>query len=181
MRLFISGVFVTLFVMVVAGVGGLYTGVYNVAADEDDTAFEKWVLSAAMTNSVKAHTGSITPPSGFGDQHQVGHGFRLYEEMCVQCHGAPGKKPGEVGLGLRPEPSELSKAVRRWNTVELFWILKHGIKATGMPAFGKTHTEEQLWNLVAFVKTIPDLSPEQYKALDESTGPAHGHDHQHDH
>ena len=181
MRLFMSGFVAAILVLIAGATAVIYTGAYNVAADEDHTVLETRILSTAMTNSVKAHTGSITPPPSYDDEHQVGHGFRLYDEMCVQCHGAPGKKPGEVGLGLRPEPRELSKVVRRWKTAELFWIVKHGIKATGMPAFGKTHTEEQLWSVVAFVQTLPDLSPERYKALDESTGPSHDHDHQHTH
>jgi mono/diheme cytochrome c family protein len=184
MRLFISGVVAAILVLIAGGMALIYTGAYNVAADEDHTALETWILSAAMTNSVKARASSITPPPGYDDEHQIDHGFRLYDEMCVQCHGAPGKKSGEVGLGLRPEPPELSKVVRRWNTAELFWILKHGIKSTGMPAFGKTHTEEQLWNLVAFVQRLPQLTPDQYKAQDKSTAPAHDHDHgshEHDH
>src|SRR2546423_13483863 len=58
--------------------------------------------------------------------------------MCVQCHGAPGRDPGIVGKGLRPPPPVLSEAVRPWDRAELFWIVKNGIKMTGMPASGPT-------------------------------------------
>jgi cytochrome c553 len=187
MKLFISGFLVAVLVLMSIGAALIYGGAYNVAADDGHSAIETQILSAAMTYSVKAHAGSITPPSGFDNEHQIGHGFRLYDEMCVECHGAPGKKPGEIGIGLTPQPPTLSKTVGRWNMAELFWILKHGIKATGMPAFGKTHSDEQLWSLVAFIKKLPGLTPEQYKSLNETTGPMHDHgkdrgdDHEHQH
>jgi len=169
--------FITAILLLVGGVAALiYSGAYNVAASEDDTALEKWILRATMTNSVKAHAGATAPPQGFDAEDHVHAGFHLFDEMCVQCHGAPGKERGEVGLGLRPEPPALSDAVRRWNTAQLFWIVKHGIKATGMPAFGKTHSETQLWNLVAFVQKLPDLSPERYGELGAG---GHGHEHTH--
>jgi len=55
------------------------------------------------------------------------------------------------------------------NDAEIYWIVKHGIKLTGMPAFGPTHDENELWGLVAIVKEIPRMSPEQYRQLVKST------------
>src|SRR5438067_7484003 len=111
----------------------------------------------------------------------------MASDFMMRCasngHGAPGKKPGEIGVGLTPRPPDLSKSVTRWNAAQLVWISKHGIKATGMPAFGKTHSDEQLWSLVAFIQQLPSLTPEQYKSLNETTGPVddHGHDQDHGH
>src|SRR6202011_5486580 len=76
----------------------VYRGACNVAASEDHTGIEKWLLATAMTNSVKAHAREISPPAGFNDEMQ-NQGYRLFDDMCVQCHGAPGKKRGEVGVG----------------------------------------------------------------------------------
>src|SRR6266567_237876 len=93
-------------------------------------------------------------------------------------------RSAEVGPGLRPEPPDLSEVAGRWNPPQLLWILKHGIIATGMPAFGSTHTQEQLWDLVAFVQKLPRLSPEQYKGLEQGAGAGHEHgthEHQHGH
>jgi mono/diheme cytochrome c family protein len=136
-----------------------------------------------MTNSVKAHADAAVPLR-FDDEEHVREGFRIFDEMCVECHGAPGKRRGEVGLGLRPQPPELSEVVRRWTAAQLLWILQHGIIATGMPAFGTTHSENQLWDLVAFVQRLPDLSPEQYRGFEQGAGARHehnGHEHQHGH
>ncbi len=119
MKSFVLGIITAFAVLVAAGLAAIYGGIYNVAADEPHTTIEKWILGTAMTNSVKAHARSIVPPSDFGAEHRIHDGYHLFDEMCVQCHGAPGKKPGEVGLGLRPEPPDLSRAVTRWNTAQL--------------------------------------------------------------
>jgi len=181
MKSFVLGIITAFAVLVAAGLAAIYGGIYNVAADEPHTTIEKWILGTAMTNSVKAHARSIVPPSDFGAEHRIHDGYHLFDEMCVQCHGAPGKKPGEVGLGLRPEPPDLSRAVTRWNTAQLMWIVRHGIIATGMPAFGGTHTDEQLWNLIAFVEKLPGLTAEQYKAFERGGGQPHEREHQHGH
>ena len=92
--------------------------------------------------------------------------------------------PAKWGQGLRPQSPELSKVAHRWTPPQLFWILKQGIIATGMPAFGSTHTEDQLWDLVAFVQRLASLSPEQYRAFAQDTGAPHEHgphEHQHGH
>ncbi len=150
MKLFILGVLVA-----------IYTGAYNLAADKPHTAIETSILHTAMTNSVKSRAAAIVPPADLDAENRSRNGFHLFDEMCVQCHGAPGKKRGEVGMGLSPEPPDLARVARRWSTAELFWIVNHGIKATGMPAFGVTHTDEQLWSIVAFVEKLPDLTAEQ--------------------
>jgi len=181
---FMFGFAVAILLALIGGVALIYSGAYNVAADKDHTRIAKWILITAMTNSVKAHADAAAPPAGFDNEDHVRKGFRLFDEMCVQCHGAPGKKRGEVGPGLRPEPPDLSEVAGRWNPSQLLWILKHGIIATGMPAFGSTHTQEQLWDLVAFVQKLPRLSPEQYKGLEQGAGAGHEHgthEHQHGH
>ncbi len=180
MKLFVSGFFTAISVLIAVGLAVIYSGAYNVAADKDHTIVEKWVLSTAMIKSVKAHADHEMPPPDLSDDDRIREGFRLFGEMCVQCHGAPGKKPGEVGLGLRPQPPSLSEAAGRWNTAQLLWIVRHGIKATGMPAFGGTHTDEQLWSIVAFLQKLPDLSPEKYKTFDQGSGLRHEQrDHKH--
>ncbi len=175
MKLFVLGLVTAVALLVIAGLAAIYAGIYNVAADKPHTAVETWLLHTAMTNSVKAHANATVPPSDFSAEHRIHDGFHLFDEMCVQCHGAPGKKPGEIGLGLRPEPPELSKVVTRWNTAQRFWIVKHGIIGTGMPAFGGTHTDEQLWNIAAFLERLPGLTAEQYKGLEHGGGKPHGH------
>ena len=85
-----------------------------------------------------------------------------YKEMCELCHGGPGKEPSEVGKGLRPQPPSLVKAAPELRDTEIFWVVKHGIRMTGMPAFGLTHPDAELWEVVALVRSLPSTSPREY-------------------
>jgi mono/diheme cytochrome c family protein len=71
-----------------------------------------------------------------------------------------------MGRGLRPQPPPLADVVPEWSTAELFWIAKHGIRMTGMPAWGPTHGDDELWAMVAFVKTLPTMSAEDYRRME---------------
>jgi hypothetical protein len=85
----------------------------------------------------------------------------------------------------RPARTHVSptEAAKEWSTAELFWIVKHGVKMTGMPAFGPTHSDERLWTVVAFLKQLPQISPEKYTEMKQASAKHHeGHDeHTHDH
>jgi mono/diheme cytochrome c family protein len=95
----------------------------------------------------------------------VRNGLGHYREMCVVCHGAPGVPKSEIGMGLNPDPPDLAHEGAEQAPARLFWVLKNGIKMTGMPSFGMTHTDEQLWAMVAFLKQLPKLNPQQYAAM----------------
>ena len=142
-------------------------GAYNVAANVPDPGIVKWLLSTHMQRSVARHAGSSSAPTQFSDQ-QVKDGLRIYKETCVYCHGAPGKDPGDIGKGLNPEPPYLPDTVGRWTNEQLFWIIKNGIKMTGMASYSAVHKDEEIWNLVAFVRRLPKMTPEQYGQMDQS-------------
>lgn len=155
----------------------MYSGIYNVAATNPDAAPVQWTFNTIMENSIKSRAGGTNVPT-LSDSAKIQAGFQAFDQMCVTCHGAPGEDPSFIGKGLRPDPPELSEVVNDWTVPELHWILKHGIKMTGMPAFGPTHTDAELWEIVAFMQQLPKLSPQEYAALQEaSTGQGHGHTH----
>lgn len=169
--LFLVG-FVSAFIAIAAaGAAYIYSGHFNVAATEPESLLMQWALSSTKDRSVSARARAVTPPPGPPSQ-KIGEAFLSFSEMCVQCHGAPGKEPGMIGKGLQPSPPALAEAVRRWDRAELFWIVKNGIKMTGMPAFAPTHSDEQLWLLVAFLERLPNLTPEQYKEMEQKFGAA---------
>ncbi len=155
----------------------IYMGKYDIAATKPHTKITEFILDIATEKSIRSHAAGITVPS-LDDESMIKTGFDHYKEMCVGCHGAPGVKPSELAEGLYPEPPELEDEIEDFSSEELYWITKNGIKMTGMPAFGPTHTEEELWSIVAFLKKLPDLTPEEYKAMggNETTG-SHEHDH----
>jgi mono/diheme cytochrome c family protein len=110
--------------------------------------------------------------------------------MCVDCHLAPGAKQSEMREGLYPQPPDLTQHVDA-SPAEMFWVIKHGIKMSAMPAWGKTHDDGSIWGLVAFVQKLPELTPDQYRGLvrtgdevhdlrtQQSRG-EHHHNHAHD-
>lgn len=162
----IIGVLGTAILALLVALFVVYTGAYNIAASYPHGALARWLLQTTMKQSVQRHAQTAPePPQNLGSL--TSRGAQLYDEMCVQCHGAPGVERKEVGKGLRPEPPELAKSVPEWSDKELFWIVKHGIRLTGMPAWGETHNNKQVWAAVAFLKTLPSLDAERYKAAHE--------------
>jgi hypothetical protein len=77
-----------------------------------------------------------------------------------------------IGKGLNPEPPYLADTVGRWTNAQLFWIIKNGIKMTGMGSYGAVHKDEEIWNLVAFVQRLPKMTPEQYGQMEQQASAA---------
>jgi len=178
---------VTVFILaVLGGIIFIYTGTYNVAATSEDNGILHWVLQTTREESIDRRAEDVIPPpaSTLSDPQTLRIGFDHYNEMCVVCHGAPGVEPGEAREGLNPKPPMLAKTAKDIPAQELFWVIKHGIKMTGMPAWGPTHSDDKIWAMVAFVKTLPNLTPAQYKAMQQQTASGESHhatEHSHDH
>ena len=168
---FVWGFLSALILVVVGALAVTYTGAYNVAANVPDAGIVKWLLSTNMQRSVASRAQSVKPPAQLTEQ-QARDGLHVYKETCVYCHGAPGKDPGDIGKGLNPEAPYLPDTVGRWTNAQLFWIIKYGIKMTGMASYGTAHKDEEIWNLVAFVQRLPKMTPEQFSQMEHE--PAKG-------
>ncbi|MGB5084433.1 MAG: cytochrome c [Methylocystis silviterrae] len=161
---FLAGFVIAFIVSALGAFLGIVSGVYNVAATAPHTDLVRVILNWTMRNSVRVHAGNESPETWSEDQARKG--FKDYDAMCIICHSAPGKERSYISKGLRPEPPNLAEASERWSSAELFWIIKNGVKMTAMPAFGPTHQDEQIWNIVAFVRRLPRLSAEQFRAME---------------
>ncbi len=167
----------------VAVAGGIYFfgGFYSVsAANGGNTALE-WAVRKVRMASVAQHGSAPAPPVWFDDSETVQAGAREFaEEGCVHCHGAPGTKPSPMVRGMRPQPPELARAAQRLSNDELFWVVKNGIRMTGMPAFGGMDNTE-IWRVVAFVNRMSSITPMQYERWSAAAGghaevgETHGH------
>jgi mono/diheme cytochrome c family protein len=115
-----------------------------------------------MKRSVRQRSEHIAVPS-LGARHQVVRGHALYREHCEQCHGGPGVAPKPFALGMTPTPANLAHTAREWPAADLFWVVKEGIKMTGMPAWSFRLHDDDLWALVAFMRELPRLSPADYR------------------
>ena len=159
---------VEIVLLVVIAVVVIQTGAYDVAATNPHYGITEKILSTTMDKSVHKHAGGIEVSATY-DSPDLDEGFEHYHEMCVTCHGAPGVDKSEAGEGLNPRAPDLSKSVTDLSPQEVFWILKNGIKMTGIPAFGPTHDDEKLWDLTAFVKRLPEMTPERYHEMAEDS------------
>ena len=168
MKILLS-VLLTLVVLLAGSIIFIYSGQYNVSAINEETGITKWVLNTTMDNSVAHYSKNISVPD-LNDSLMIKEGFEHYNEMCVSCHGASGKEETELSRGLNPPPPYLVEHAKEMDPRELFWITKNGIKMTGMPAWGKTHSDEKIWEIVAFMKKLPDISAEQYEKMESESG-----------
>jgi mono/diheme cytochrome c family protein len=177
---------VALLVLIGAAAVGIYAGLYNIAADVPHTQPVYWLLETARDRSIAARARDVVVPHDLNDPTRISKGAGQYADMCSGCHLAPGMKRTEISQGLYPRAPELRRKTDL-TPAEQFWVVKHGIKMTGMPAWGVTHDDDLLWDVVAFVRKLPELTPEQYEALVKNA-PKHeelmqememGHDHEH--
>lgn len=166
--------------LAVALVVFIFSGVYDVAASTPHLGVVRQVLKTIQHESVERRSENIQAPR-LDDPAMIRTGLVHYHEMCVTCHGAPGVAISEIGQGLNPEPPDLVEEGAEEEPGELFWITKHGIKMTGMPSFGTTHSDEEIWAIVAFVQRMSKLTPAEYQALVREAGlePAAGEEHEH--
>jgi len=158
---------VALLVLIGAAAVGIYAGLYNIAADVPHTQPVYWLLETMRDRSIAARAREVVVPADLNDPTRISKGAGQYADMCSGCHLAPGMKRTEISQGLYPRAPEL----RRKTTLtpaEQFWVVKHGIKMTGMPAWGVTHDDDLLWDVVAFVRKLPELTKEQYETLVEN-------------
>lgn len=147
----------------------IHAGLYDVSATDQHTAPVYWALEAGMRNAVRLRARNISPPELSSDA-LVQRGFLLHRDACVQCHGAPGVPPEDVGKALLPAPNNLVQTAREWKAAEIYWVTKNGLKMTGMPAWGLRYPEDDLWAIVAFVKHLPRLTAADYAAMANDEG-----------
>jgi mono/diheme cytochrome c family protein len=152
-----------------SGLAILYSGAISVAVITPDWPIVTRVLDTAKNRSVKAHARDVIVPADYKNI-DIHAGHRRYNDMCVSCHGAPGVERSWVGEGLNPYPPSLEVTANHWTAAETYWIVDHGIKMTGMPAMGPSHAEAEVWTVAAFVRSLPGLTPEQYKAFGSPAG-----------
>jgi mono/diheme cytochrome c family protein len=165
MKILISGI-IGLSLIAVLFLLFVFSGIYNIGATSPHYKFTRWVISKMTDHSIKHYSGEVAEPPNLTDSSLIKTGFMHYREMCSGCHGAPGINCNEIAEGLYPKPPRLLKSANEWKPAELFWIIKNGIKMTGMPGFGISHSDDKIWAMVAFMEKLPDMTLDQYKSLD---------------
>ena len=153
-----------LLVVLAAFVGAfIYTGIYNIGADAPHSRLVYGLLQELREKAIARGSRGMAVPADLNDPKRISAGAGLYNEMCTGCHLGPGLEKSELSQGLYPAAPELARG-DDLSPAEQFWVIKHGVKLTAMPAWGKTHDDQLIWDMVSLVSRLPKMSPEQYKA-----------------
>ena len=115
-----------------------------------------------MHRSVKRRARGIVAPD-LQQPARLDRGAGCYRQHCVQCHGGPGQAVSPMARSMQPLPGPLVDAPARWTAGELYWITRHGIKMSGMPAWQQRLPDDDLWAVVAFVMRLPALGTQDYR------------------
>jgi len=137
------------------------SGIYNVGASHPHTKFTTWLTHETMIHSVGMRARSIVPPESVSAA-DISAGFCAYETHCVACHGAAGVARQQWVSGMEPQPPYLIDVTQRFTPSELFWIVRNGIKMTGMPSWRNSMSDRETWNVVAWLEASRKLPPQTY-------------------
>jgi mono/diheme cytochrome c family protein len=139
------------------------SGFYNIGADDHHTKVTLAIIQQLRERSIAARDGANPAPT-VSDPGRIKAGAQRYATLCAGCHLAPGVTKSDIRPGLYPHPPNLAQGEVQ-DPQRAFWIIKHGIKMTAMPAWGKTLDDAQIWDIVAFVRKMPDLPAETYQQM----------------
>jgi mono/diheme cytochrome c family protein len=142
-----------------------FGGYFNIAATQQDPGIVVWAITQVREDSISRHA-TDTPPGNLGDAATIQAGAKAFATRgCVNCHGGPGAMWAKFSEGLNPGPPDLKDVVGSLEPRELFWVVKNGIKMTGMPSFGAAGVPDpEIWSIVAFLKKLPTVSDTDFKA-----------------
>ncbi|MDB5867353.1 MAG: hypothetical protein JWO70_5159 [Betaproteobacteria bacterium] len=152
--------------LIAAGGAGIfvYSGAYDISATDQHTPPVYWAMQFMMRRAVAVRADESETPAGLAQAEVVRRGFALYHRNCVQCHGGPGFSPEPAALGMMPVPAYLVPVGREWTAAQIHWVVKNGIKMTAMPAWKHRMSEDDMWEVAAFVKHgLQYLSQAQYR------------------
>lgn len=154
--------------VVVGVVGGLifmYSGVFNVAASVGDSSVVHWALVTVRETSIGLNARDVPIPAA-GMVADRDAGFQFYRRECVMCHTPVGRTPQPMALAFNPQTPGFSPGADDMSDTELFWVTMNGIRFTGMPAWGSSLTDAEIWDVTAFVMTLQGTTAAAYDAMD---------------
>lgn len=162
MRDFLLGILVTIALLLIGALGYPRFGIAEVNADVTAPACQKRLMQFAVHASVKRQARGLQSPQLHTDEELIAGG-KAYLDACAGCHRVNGS-PRRKSVYFTPPP-EFALDGSEYSESERFWIIKHGIRHTGMSAYGPFYTDKKMWNLAEFVGRMKDLPPAVKSAL----------------
>jgi mono/diheme cytochrome c family protein len=150
-----------------------FGGYFSVAATTEDPAAVNWALIKVRSASINRHA-TEAPAVALDNPVTIRSGARAFSQRgCTNCHGGPGVEWAKFSEGLNPDPPDLKEVVDSRTPAQLFWVIKNGIKMTGMPSFGKIEVPDaEIWSIAAFLKKLPTVSDQDFKEWSAAPAPA---------
>lgn len=139
-----------------------YSGVISLAASTGHTPWVDWLLKMGKERSVKFNSKPIDPPE-LNLAELVPLGAAHFQGTCAICHGTPGRPINPIFGHMLPPPTDLQKHARFWTREQLFWIARHGIQLTGMPAWSGKGRDDEVWAVAAFLEALPAMTETEYR------------------
>jgi mono/diheme cytochrome c family protein len=161
---YLKSLLITAVIFSVATVVFIYSGLFNVAATEQHYPIYHWLLQTTRIKSIEARLDNIQVPD-LDDENLQLAGINDFDAMCAVCHTAPGREPSGAAIGLNPPAPDLAELAMEVSAEQLFWVTKNGIRMTGMPAWGASHDDEEIWPVIAFLQVLPDLDSADYEEM----------------
>ncbi|GAA4133593.1 c-type cytochrome [Aminobacter aganoensis] len=142
-----------------------WIGFFNIGASTGHWKVTEWLLHSAMRTAVKTYALLEVDAPAQLPRHDIGPAAGHFARGCAICHGAPGELVSPSAQRMLPPPPDLTEKVGEWNDAELFWIVKYGVRFTGMPAWPTQARDDEVWAMVAFLRELPGMSAQSYRAL----------------
>jgi cytochrome c553 len=148
------------FVVVLAA----WIGFFNVGASSGHWKITEWFLHFAMRSAVRTYALAVDVPEAL-PRHAIQPAAGHFARGCAICHGAPGEPRSPVVTRMLPQPPDLAGTVGEWTDAQLFRIIKHGVRFTGMPAWPTQERDDEIWAMVAFLRELPAMDEATYRDL----------------
>jgi mono/diheme cytochrome c family protein len=159
----IAGILAALALVVIGAGLFVESGIYNIGADDHHTKIALTLIEQLREHSIGLRARAIELRY-VEEPQRIEAGAQHYAALCVGCHLAPGVTKSEIRPGLYPHPPNLAQEDLP-DGRRAFWIIKHGIKMSAMPSWGETLDDAAIWDVVSFVRKMPDMTPETYQQL----------------
>ncbi len=166
MKKFLLGIIFTLVVLCGGGYLYLKQGYFDFRADQDPTAVERSLAMAAMDAWADRHAPDVKNPVRATEESLVA-GAVLYLNHCGGCHGIPSNRESKFAHAFYPPAPDFFADAPDMPENQNYYIIAHGVRWTGMPAWNKTLNDTQMWQIVAFLSNIEKL-PEAAKRVFET-------------
>ncbi|MEE4639292.1 MAG: cytochrome c [Wenzhouxiangella sp.] len=167
---FLKHALLTLFL---AGLVGLGAAAWVISGGHFDVAVSAQLpkpihdlVHLTRVNAVRREIRNLeAQPADLNNRATLQGAVQAFESLCAKCHSPPGGATPKLALSLNPPPADLADAAEKRSLAELFWVAKHGIRMSAMPAWGQSQSDETLWAIATLVQRFPTLSREEYQRL----------------